>query len=1179
MEQISAPARKKPKTPPKPILDQNIINRACEFRQTGRHGWQEKATAKPYAVVSKSSVGEAVRLPGQKPPLLPKPVILHKSSPHVSSLRSRTSVVSSNTQIESPSSLSQVTSSQTINDSEVTNIKTDINIIESEILTSDDIAQTHSNSNLETVTDTEFTEKLHSDENDVCKVNSDGSYSIESQFDSKIDNQNIEDNNTGDIKNVEINSIEAVSEETSESEVDEIVARTWTLLQSNLTSQSTIVRTDKAGTLVADNCDEPVLDNIPKNVSSLYNSLPPELPENSDDTTAHSKRLVASRLGNNKLQPMNSVSELVRSLHSIKVEPQSCIIESVKDTCAENFRSNVNLDSSDDCKGKSSEHLEETSEMCDEFSDKVNNTCPNQSFLHTHERDINNKGKDAVYNRNFDESETQSILTPQVHTNVTQDGCAFQTSTPKLQNGSSSGNSVTMRRHDSKTEDSIRITSWCEDSDLGRSRTDSIGSGGFDGPASVRRRISTWFGSFGKGSKQKEKRESCLFYYDHTESNTATESESESQRTSQISLSDVSTQTLTVPKYSSDTSNYYYDQNSSNRSSVSEESFENEQQSQLDAESRKGSIIDTEIEDPVQRKKRKCFCVANELMTSEKVFIDVLKLICQDFKKFIEDAGKEARNPIIPPSEFNKIISSLPQLLSLNEDLLHDLENRIESWNEVPKIADVIVKKGPFLKLYSTYIQNFEAQTNFLDECCQKYPRFAKALKDFEGSDRCKKLALKHYMLKPIQRIPQYRLLLEDYLGYQDRDSVDYADTQSALQIVCDVANHANRSMKHGDHLSKLLSIQSQLGNYEIIKPGREFVMEGELYKLSRKEMQLRFFILLSDCLLYTSYYGSMTGLRVKNKLPLCGMKVCTSQTEDCFNEFSIITSTRSFTLRARSQEECKAWVNALQNAIKENNYRQMTFLNMKFVPMTVDAEPLQLGREAPVWIQDKRVTMCQVCTAEFTVTFRRHHCRACGKVVCGVCSDNKAPLMYMKFQTARVCEDCYDYLLKEFDDPTSKLSDIVKEAFSISEEYEVASMMENIRNSFKKFGPSSGKKIRKYVPQRLKEVTANDSGSQMSGWMYRRSKKSWKRLWFVLKEQVLYVYKASEDVVALESIPVLGYIVETVKEGVYEDGSGDSRFIFQLMHAGQPPLLFSTDTQQALNRWISAFHDATVLK
>lgn len=61
--------------------------------------------------------------------------------------------------------------------------------------------------------------------------------------------------------------------------------------------------------------------------------------------------------------------------------------------------------------------------------------------------------------------------------------------------------------------------------------------------------------------------------------------------------------------------------------------------------------------------------------------------------------------------------------------------------------------------------------------------------------------------------------------------------------------------------------------------------------------------------------------------------------------------------------------------------------------------------------------------------------------------------------------------------------------------------------------------------------MTANDTGSQMSGWLFRYGKRSWKRLWFVLKEQVLYVYKASEDVVAVESIPILGYKIESVKD------------------------------------------------
>jgi hypothetical protein len=45
------------------------------------------------------------------------------------------------------------------------------------------------------------------------------------------------------------------------------------------------------------------------------------------------------------------------------------------------------------------------------------------------------------------------------------------------------------------------------------------------------------------------------------------------------------------------------------------------------------------------------------------------------------------------------------------------------------------------------------------------------------------------------------------------------------------------------------------------------------------------------------------------------------------------------------------------------------------------DDKEAKLGSKAPVWIPDVRVTMCMVCTDDFTVTNRRHHCRACGKV------------------------------------------------------------------------------------------------------------------------------------------------------------------------------------------------------
>ena len=78
-------------------------------------------------------------------------------------------------------------------------------------------------------------------------------------------------------------------------------------------------------------------------------------------------------------------------------------------------------------------------------------------------------------------------------------------------------------------------------------------------------------------------------------------------------------------------------------------------------------------------------------------------------------------------------------------------------------------------------------------------------------------------------------------------------------------------------------------------------------------------------------------------------------------------------------------------------------------------------------------------------------------------------------------------------------------------------------------------RKERRYVPQRLNEP-ANDGGAQMSGYLSRRVRRSWKRNWFVLKDRVLYIYKASEDVVALDTIPVLGYTVQVPSEVIQFD-------------------------------------------
>ena len=62
-------------------------------------------------------------------------------------------------------------------------------------------------------------------------------------------------------------------------------------------------------------------------------------------------------------------------------------------------------------------------------------------------------------------------------------------------------------------------------------------------------------------------------------------------------------------------------------------------------------------------------------------------------------------------------------------------------------------------------------------------------------------------------------------------------------------------------------------------------------------------------------------------------------------------------------------------------------------------------------WVPDEEGLGCVICHAEFSLVRRRHHCRKCGALVCGSCSDHFLPLN--NEPAARVCDNC-EIQLKE---------------------------------------------------------------------------------------------------------------------------------------------------------------------
>jgi hypothetical protein len=70
------------------------------------------------------------------------------------------------------------------------------------------------------------------------------------------------------------------------------------------------------------------------------------------------------------------------------------------------------------------------------------------------------------------------------------------------------------------------------------------------------------------------------------------------------------------------------------------------------------------------------------------------------------------------------------------------------------------------------------------------------------------------------------------------------------------------------------------------------------------------------------------------------------------------------------------------------------------------------LGRIPPYWIPDNMTNSCMQCDLKFSMLKRRHHCRACGLLLCSGCCSEKFHLHYLGTE-GRICLNCHEQLVR----------------------------------------------------------------------------------------------------------------------------------------------------------------------
>ncbi|XP_063297747.1 FERM, ARHGEF and pleckstrin domain-containing protein 2 [Pelobates fuscus] len=301
------------------------------------------------------------------------------------------------------------------------------------------------------------------------------------------------------------------------------------------------------------------------------------------------------------------------------------------------------------------------------------------------------------------------------------------------------------------------------------------------------------------------------------------------------------------------------------------------------------------------------------------------------------------------------------------EDILTFWEGRSAHAKDTQIIGDFMLRNMTSLRAVLPSLQRLEDWFQELQQHSPEQQDINVLLQEFEQQRVCY-LPLSCLLLKPLQRPLQYEKLLERLCRHYPHSHCDYNNCQRALGEASAASSQLRHRLLHLHNLQRLCQLQKDLlGGEHLSMPGREFIREGCLFKLTKSGLQQRMFYLFSDMLLYTRKGLSCTNqFRVHGRLPLHGMllMVLDPPAEDSQTSvphcFTIYSAQTTIGVAASSQLDMRRWLDDLIAAIS----RAPRYSELPALPLQQPAQTSTVQNHRPntlshvCWYRNQSVSL-----------------------------------------------------------------------------------------------------------------------------------------------------------------------------------------------------------------------------
>uniref|UniRef100_A0A663DWJ4 Rho guanine nucleotide exchange factor 10-like protein n=1 Tax=Aquila chrysaetos chrysaetos TaxID=223781 RepID=A0A663DWJ4_AQUCH len=203
--------------------------------------------------------------------------------------------------------------------------------------------------------------------------------------------------------------------------------------------------------------------------------------------------------------------------------------------------------------------------------------------------------------------------------------------------------------------------------------------------------------------------------------------------------------------------------------------------------------------------------ILGSIVQSERSYVDSLKRILQDYRNPL----MEMEPKVLSARKCQVVFFRLKEILQCHSMFQIALASRVAEWDSAEKIGDLFVasfSKSMVLDVYSDYVNNFTTAMSLIKKACLTKPAFLDFLKkrQMASADR---VTLYGLMVKPIQRFPQFILLLQDMLKNTPKGHADRLSLQLALTELETLAEKLNEQKRLADQVAEIQQLSKSISD------------------------------------------------------------------------------------------------------------------------------------------------------------------------------------------------------------------------------------------------------------------------------------------------------------------------------------------------------------------------------